>query len=69
MFCLNKLKAQMVLKEISAKDLAKALDLNEATFYRKLKNDGSFTRGELEVIIQTLDIEDPADIFFAKELA
>ena len=59
----------MVLKEISAKDLAKALDLNEATFYRKLKNDGSFTRGELEVIIQTLDIEDPADIFFAKELA
>lgn len=69
MFDQNKLKAQMVLKSISAKDLSKALNINEATFYRKLKDDGRFTREEINTMIQVLEIEDPADIFFADTLA
>lgn len=69
MFNQNKLKAQMVLKEMSAKDLSKALNINEATFYRKLRDDGRFTREEINIMIQVLEIKDPADIFFANELA
>lgn len=69
MFKQNKLRAQMALKEISAKDLSKALNINESTFYRKLQNDGCFTRREINTMIQVLEIEDPADIFFADELA
>lgn len=68
MFNQNKLKAQMVLKGLSAKDLSKALKINEATFYRKMRNDGRFTREEINTMIQVLEIEDPADIFFAPEL-
>ena len=69
MFNENKLRAQMVLKGMSAKDVSKALDINEATFYRKLRNGGSFTRQEINTMIQVLEIDDPADIFFAPELA
>ncbi|MBR3308986.1 MAG: helix-turn-helix domain-containing protein [Lachnospiraceae bacterium] len=69
MFNQNKLRAQMVLKGMSAKDLSKALSINESTFYRKLQNDGCFTRQEINTMIQVLEIEDPADIFFAPELA
>ena len=69
MFDRKKLRAQMVLKGISAKDLSKALNINESTFYRKLNDDGRFTREEMNIMIQVLEIEDPADIFFAPELA
>lgn len=65
MFNQNKLKAQMVLKGKSAKDLCEALKINESTFYRKLNNDGSFTREQIGVIAKELEIEDLADIFFS----
>lgn len=65
MFNQNKLKAQMVLKGKSARELCKALDINESTFYRKLNNDGSFTREEISVIAKELEIKDLADIFFS----
>ena len=69
MFDRKKLRAQMVLKDISAKDLCKALNINESTFYRKLNDDGRFTREEMNIMIQVLEIEDPADIFFSQKLA
>ena len=69
MFNQNKLKAQMALANISAKDLAKEMGINESTLYRKIQNDGNFTRSEINSMISILRIEDPADIFFADELA
>ena len=69
MFNQNKLKAQMVLKEMSAKNLADAMGINEITFYRKMRDNGRFTREEIATMIKVLEIEDPADIFFAEELA
>lgn len=69
MFHKNKLKAQMALLGVTGKELAKALDINEATFYRKVQRDGDFTRKEINIIIQVLKIENPEEIFFADELA
>lgn len=69
MFNQKKLKAQMVLKGMTVSELSKALDIDQSTFHRKMRNDGSFTREEINTIIQVLEIENPADIFFAKELA
>ena len=69
MFDITLFKAQMVLKHLSGKDLAKALGIDESTLYRKLRNDGNFTRREINTLIQVMDIEDPSDIFFAEELA
>lgn len=65
MFCKNKLKAQMVLLGITSKELAEKLDINEATLYRKLQRDGDFSRKEINIMIEFLQIENPRDIFFA----
>ena len=63
-----KFKAQLCLAGVTNKELIDYLGLNTTTYYRKLKNDGSFTRDELAKIIDKLEIEKPEEIFFAKEL-
>ena len=65
MFDKNKFKAQLALKGMTCKELAKALDINESTLYRKFNSGGNFTREEINLMIDILDIEDPKQIFFA----
>lgn len=69
MFNERKFRAQMVLQGVSMKILASELDINEATLYRKIKDNGAFTRNEINKMIVFLQITDPKDIFFAEELA
>lgn len=66
MFDRRRLQAQMVLKGINAKELSKAIGINESTLYRKMNNDGDFSRQEINKIIEVLEIENPMDIFFAR---
>lgn len=65
MFVKNKLKAQMALLNISGKQLAEHLEINESTFYRKMNNDGDFSRKEINQMIIFLKIQNPEEIFFA----
>ena len=69
MFDKKRFKAQMVLKGVTGRAIAEALNINESTFYRKVNADGDFTRREINFLIEYLDIERPEEIFFAKELA
>lgn len=69
MFDKNRFKAQMALRGKTSRDLAKALKIDESTLYRKIQNDGSFTRHEINTLIDVLEIDDPKSIFFAEELA
>lgn len=69
MFDRNRFRAQMALRNVTHKRLAEVLRIDESTLYRKINNDGSFTRDEINKIIEFLKIEDPASIFFATELA
>ena len=69
MFDKDRFKAQMVLAGISAKELAKKMNIDESTLYRKIQNDGNFTRSEINLVIEILKIEDPREIFFAEKLA
>lgn len=59
----------MVLKGINAKELSDALGINESTFYRKLNNDGDFSRAEIAKITEVLELENPINIFFADNSA
>ena len=68
MFNDRELRAQMVRKGVTFKDLSAHLGINEATLYRKCKADGAFTRQEINSIIDYLEIENPMEIFFAEEL-
>ena len=69
MFDERKFRAQLVLRGISMKELAVELGLNESTLYRKVKADGSFTREEINKMIDILEISDPKEIFFTDKLA
>ena len=65
MFDRKRFKAQMALAGITAKELAGMIGMNESTFYRKVNDDGRFSRKEINDMIQILGIGDPRDIFFA----
>lgn len=67
MFDKRKFLAQMTLRDVSKKELADYLEINEATLYRKINNDGYFTRQEINKMIEFLRIENPAEIFFCRE--
>ncbi len=69
MFDRKRLQAQMVLKGITGKEMAARMGINEGTLYRKMGNDGDFSRSEITKIMEILDIEDPSEIFFAEQLA
>ena len=62
-------RAQIVLKGYNVKELCKELDMDESTFYRKIKANGSFTREEMNRMIEILEFPDPIAVFFAPELA
>ena len=69
MFNRRKFQAQMVLMGMNMKDLSNNLNINESTLYRKLGNNGDFSREEIGKIIDVLHIDDPMDIFFAESVA
>ena len=69
MFERRRLQAQMVLMGMNGKDISEELGINESTFYRKMNNDGDFSRDEIERLIKLLKIEDPMAIFFADFIA
>lgn len=69
MFDVLEFRAQMARCGMTQKDIAAALNINEATLYRKIKRGGDFTRSEITTLIELMNIEDPAAIFFAQELA
>ena len=69
MFDKKRFMAQLALKGVTLKELAKNLEIDESTLYRKINDDGRFTRKEMNNMIDFLEIEDPNNIFFANELA
>ena len=64
MFKENEFNAALARANKAKKELAQVLEIEESTLWRKIKNDGSFTRKEINTIIDFLQIEDPMTIFF-----
>ena len=69
MFDKRKFQAQLILSGKTMDDIANILGINITTLYRKINNDGSFTRREINAMMPALGISDPREIFFAEELA
>lgn len=61
------LKGVIVSKGKTQKDVAEHLKMSPKTFYAKMKK-GVFGSDEMEGMIELLSIENPIDIFFAKEV-
>lgn len=62
----SKLLGIIAERGLSQRAVAKVLGINEATFYRKMSR-GVFDSDEIYTMIAFMDIENPADIFFAAE--
>lgn len=67
MFQDNLFKAQLKAKRRTAKDIAEAVGVSEATLYRKINGTSDFTRNEIQLIRQYLNLcaEEVDEIFFA----
>lgn len=67
----RKFRARLVELGVSVEDLAKKLDMNPATLYRKMSGESDFFRNEIQVIAKELMLskDDVLAIFFAAELA
>lgn len=64
----KKLRIAMIEKEYSVKALAKAIEINESTLYRKINGESEFTLAEMQRICRILSING-SGIFFDPELA
>lgn len=66
MFDQTEFKVQMIRAHKTNKEIAEYLGIDESTLWRKIQNNGSFSREEISKLIIFLDIEDPKVIFFAE---
>lgn len=62
----NLLRGKIAERKKSQVDVAKAIGITPKTFYEKM-NKGVFGSDEIEIMIDFLQIEDSARIFFAKK--
>ncbi len=62
----DELRGIIAKNGFSQSDIAKEIGITPKTFYEKMKN-GVFGSDEIQIMIDVLKIENPIDIFFAKE--
>ena len=68
----NKLKGKIVEKNMSVEEVAKRVNIDRATFYRKLAQNGeSFSISEADAIVKALDLDglEASAIFFSQFVA
>lgn len=68
MFDKKEFDIELVRNEMNMSDLAIAIDIHPSTMYRKVADNGDFTREEIEKITERLHLDSPMKIFFAKKL-
>lgn len=66
MIRVNDLRGILAKKGISQTEMAKKIGIAPKTFYEKMKI-GVFGSDEIQVMIDVLEIDNPAEIFFAKK--
>jgi DNA-binding XRE family transcriptional regulator len=64
----NSLRGIISKNGYSQAQVAEKIGITPKTFYVKMEK-GVFTSGEIQVMIDLLNISDPASIFFAKQVS
>lgn len=63
----DELKGIIAKNGLSQSRVAKILGITPKTFYNKMKS-GVFGSDEIQIMIDSLSIDNPVDIFFANEV-
>ena len=64
----EKLREAINARGLKQKYIAEKIGISETTLYRKMSDDGDFSRTEIKKIMTVLDIADPVPIFLQKNL-
>lgn len=59
-----RLEYEMNLRGVSRSDLCKIWRISRSAFYRKCNGISEFTQGEIQKIVDCLNLETPVGIFF-----
>ena len=62
-----KLRGKIVEKGLTQQDVARLIGKTPKTFYQKMKK-GVFDSNEISAMVDALEIENPAEIFFANKV-
>ncbi len=54
---------------ISIQDMCDRLDMSRSAFYRKCNGISEFTQGEIQKIVDILNLDSPMGIFFAEKVS
>lgn len=63
----DELRGIIAKRGLSQSKVAKMIGITPKTFYEKMKH-GVFGSDEIQIMIDNLNINNPAEIFFAKEV-
>lgn len=63
----DELRGIIAMNRKTQADVAKMLNISPKTFYAKMSK-GVFGSDEIQIMIEKLNIENPIEIFFAKEV-
>lgn len=60
---------EMQKKGISIQEMIEKLSMSRSAFYRKCNGISEFTQGEIQKIVDILELESPMGIFFAEKVS
>ena len=64
-----KLQYEMKKRGITVEMLCNHIGMSKAAFYRKCKGVSEFTQGEIQAIVDYLELESPMGIFFVEKVS
>lgn len=64
-----KLEYEMKSRGISVKQLCEHLKISKSAYYRKCKGISQFTQGEIQKIVDFLELDSPMGIFFKQNVS
>ena len=64
-----KLLYEMQKKGISTQEMCDRLSMSRSAFYRKINSLSEFTQGEIQRIVDILELKSPMGIFFAEKVS
>jgi transcriptional regulator with XRE-family HTH domain len=60
---------EMQKKGISIQEMCDRLNMSRSAFYRKCNGISEFTQGEIQKIVDILELDSPMGIFFAEKVS
>ena len=64
-----RLEYEMKIRGVSIADMCEMLGISRSAFYRKCNGISEFTQGQIQSIVNFLDLDSPMGIFFDEKVS